>query len=217
MRTRWPGLIAVLALAAFVAWAWPQLPARMPVHWNARFQPDGWASKGVAAGLLPGLTLAVWIILPLLRGIDPKGRENYARWEGTFWLVLNLVVMMLAAIEAAMIAYSLGWPVEMRHVLLVLMGMLFVGLGNYLPRVRPNWWVGIRTPWSLSNDRVWRETHRVGGRTMVLGGLVMVGAAFTPPGVATPLGFGALLVAILVPTVYSYLLWRRETRAGSGP
>ncbi len=216
MRTRWPGLVAVLALVGFVIWAWPQLPARMATHWNAEFQPDGWTSKGVAAGLFPGLALALWLGLPLLRRIDPK-RENYARWEPTFWLVLNLVVLMLSAIEAATIAYNLGWPVEMRQVILILIGMLFVGLGNYLPRVRPNWWIGIRTPWSLSSDVVWRETHRLGGRTMVLGGLVMVGAAFVPTRLASPVSLVALGVAVGVPTVYSYLLWRREAGAGTRP
>lgn len=216
MRTRWPGLLAVLALAGFVVWAWPQLPERMVVHWNADFQADGWSSKTLAAGLFPALVLVVWLGLPLLRHIDPK-RENYARWEPTFWVVLNLVGMMLSAVEAAAIAYNLGWPVQMRQVMLCLMGLMFVGLGNYLPRVRPNWWIGIRTPWSLSGDVVWRETHRVGGWALVLGGVVMIAAAFAPARIGSRLGIGALVVAVLVPTVYSYVYWRRETRARSRP
>ncbi len=216
MRTRWPGLIAVLALTAFVVWAWPHLPARMATHWNADFQADSWSSKAVAAGLFPGLVLVVWLGLPLLRRIDPK-REQYAQWEPTFWLVLNILVLMLSVIEAAAIGYNLGWPVEMRQVMLWVMGLMFAGLGNYLPRVRPNWWIGIRTPWSLSSDVVWRETHRVGGKALVLGGLAMIAASFAPAAIAGRLGIGALLVALLVPTVYSYVLWRRETRAGSRP
>ena len=216
MSTRWPGWVAVLALAGFVMWAWPQLPARMVTHWNVDFQPDGWSSKAVAAGLFPGLLLVVWLGLPLLRRVDPK-RENYAHWEPTFWLVLNILVLMLSGIEAAAIAYNLGWPIEMRQVMLGLVGMMFVGLGNYLPRVKPNWWVGIRTPWSLSSDVVWRETHRVGGWAMALGGLVMIGAAFAPARIGPRLGLGAVLVAVLVPTVYSYLRWRRESGAGGRP
>lgn len=215
MRSRWLGLAVVLALTGFVVWAWPQLPERMAVHWGASFRPDGWSSKGVGAALFPGLALAIWLGLPLLRTIDPK-RENYARWQPTFWLVLNIVLLMLSAVEVAVIGYNLGWPVEMRQVILCLIGLTFVGLGNYLPKVRPNWFVGIRTPWSLSSDAVWRGTHRLGGRTMVLGGLIMVAAAFAPEPVASPVGMAALGLAIGVPVVYSYVLWRRETRAGAG-
>ncbi len=216
MRSRWLGAVLVLGMVVFAALAWPHLPERMAVHWNSSFQPDRWGSRAGGAGLLPALALGFWLVLPLLRRIDPK-RANYARWDPTFWLVLNLVVLLMAAMEVAIVGLGLGWPIDMHRVILVTLGLLFLALGNYLPRVRSNWWVGIRTPWTLSSERVWRETHRLGGRTFVAGGLVTMVAALVPVQVAPWVALLGLLLAGFVPVVYSYVLWRREPGAQDSP
>jgi len=213
MRSRWLAPVVILAMAALAVAAWPHLPERMPVHWNGSFEVDRWGSRWEGVALLPGVALGLWVLLPLLRKIDPR-RGNYEAWEPTFWLILNIVVLMAAVLEVAIIAFSLGWPVPMEQVILASLGVLFVGLGNYLPRVRPNWWVGIRTPWTLSSDRVWRETHRLGGRTFVLGGLVTIAAAFVPRAAAPWVALAGLLLGAFVPVVYSYVVWRRESGGG---
>ena len=89
-------------------------------------------------------------------------------------------------------------------------GLLFIFLGNYITRVEPNWFVGIRTPWTLSSDTVWRKTHRTGGWLMVLGGLVIAACAFLPQGAFLPLFIPAIVVIAVVPIVQSYVLWKRE-------
>ncbi len=195
-------------MALFVVWAWPRLPDRIVVHWGPSFQPDGWGPRGSVV-VIPVVAAGLWLLMPLLRRLDPW-RERYASWEPTFWLVVNLVVLLLAVVEGAVVGYNLGWPVNMQRVLLVAIGVLFVGLGNYMPRVRPNRWVGIRTPWTYSSEWVWQETHRIGGRAMVLAGLVVVGAAFAPPRLAPWLSLGAILLGALVPVLYSRVLWRRQ-------
>lgn len=213
MRSRWLAPVLILALAVLAVLAWPHLPERMPVHWNGSFEVDRWGTRWEGVALLPGVALAVWLLLPLLRKIDPL-RGNYEAWEPTFWLILNIVVLMEVVLEVAIIAFSLGWPVPMEQVILASVGVLFVGLGNYLPRVRPNWWVGIRTPWTLSSDHVWRETHRLGGRTFVLGGLITIAAAFVPRAAAPWVALAGLLLGAFVPVVYSYVVWRREAGGG---
>jgi len=89
-------------------------------------------------------------------------------------------------------------------------GLLFVVIGNYLARVEPNWFVGIRTPWTLSSDRVWRKTHRTGGWLMVIGGLALATGAFLPRSALLPLLIGTLVVVAVIPVVQSYVLWKRE-------
>ena len=209
MRSRWLGPVVVAAMLGFLAVAWPHLPARMAVHWNASFQVDRWGTRLGAAGPFPVMALFFWVLIPLLRRIDPR-RENYDRFDPTFWIVVNLLVLMLAVMEVAIVGFNLGWPIDMQRVVLSLVGLLFVALGNYMPRVRSNWWMGIRTPWTLSSEGVWRETHRLGGRTFVLGGLVTIAAAFLPRLLAPWVALAGLLVGGFVPVVYSYVLWRRE-------
>ncbi len=209
MRSRGLGPVVIAAMLVFLVLAWPHLPERMAVHWNATFQVDRYGSRLTAAGLFPLLALGCWLGIPLLRRLDPR-REHYERFDATFWIVVNLLVLLLAALEVAVVGFNLGWPVDMQRVVLGLLGLLFVALGNYMPRVRSNWWMGIRTPWTLSSERVWRETHRVGGRTFVLGGVVTIVAAFLPKAAAPWVALAGLLVGGFVPVVYSYVLWRKE-------
>jgi len=208
MKSRWVGAGLIAGMLVFLAWAWPQLPERVAVHWNVAFQADSWRPRGHLL-LLPGLALGIWAGMPLLRRIDPR-RADYARWDATFWLVVNLIVLFMAVLHVALIGFNLGWPLDMHTVILSVVGLVFVGLGNYMPRVRRNWWVGFRTPWTLSSERVWRQTHRLGGRVLVLGGLMFVVGAFVPRPAAPWVALPGVLLIVLVPTVYSYILWRRE-------
>lgn len=209
MRSRWLAPVVVLGMALLALWAWPHLPERVPVHWNFRFEVDRWGSRWEGVGVMPLATVGLWALAQALRRIDPF-RRAYAAWEPTYWLVINLVVLLFAVLECAMVAAALGWPVSVDRVLLGSLGVFFMAMGNYLPRVRRNWWMGIRTPWTLSSERVWRETHRLGGRTFVLGGLVTAAAAWLPRPVVPWVALTGLLVGGFIPVVWSYVLWRRE-------
>jgi uncharacterized membrane protein len=119
----------------------------------------------------------------------------------------------LAVLHVLMLGAGLGWPVSMERVTPLRVGGMFILLGNVLPRARPNWWFGIRTPWTLTNDRVWERTHRLGGYLFVGAGLLLVLAALLPGAmadVAVPVIVGAVVVAAVVPLVYSYFAWKQE-------
>jgi uncharacterized membrane protein len=94
-------------------------------------------------------------------------------------------------------------------------GLLFVFLGNYLTRVEPNWFIGIRTPWTLSSDSVWRRTHRTGGWLMVIGGLVLAASAFVPRSAFLVLFVVTIVIVAVIPIVQSYVLWKREQHGRS--
>src|SRR5256712_11828980 len=108
------------------------------------------------------------------------------------------------------VATGLGYPVKIGRTMPIGVGLLFIVLGNYLTRVEPNWFVGIRTPWTLSSDTVWRRTHRTGGWVFVIGGLVLAGAALLPRGAFLPLLIATIVVMPAIPIVQSYILWKRE-------
>ncbi|HET9984706.1 MAG TPA: SdpI family protein [Longimicrobiales bacterium] len=212
MSRRWLGPVVIVAMAVFVAVVYGRLPARIPVHWNTAGEVSEWRSRGWA-WLLPALAAALRLLLPLLRRIDPR-REHYQRFDETFWIVVNVVILLFAAVEVATLGYALGWPMDPTQVILAIVGVSLLVLGNYMPRVRSNWWIGVRTPWTLSSEQVWRETHRLAGKTFVLGGLVVLAALPLRPPLRAWVVVSGIALASGVPAVYSYFSWRRVMRNG---
>jgi uncharacterized membrane protein len=209
MRSRWLAPAVTLAMWAFALAVYGRLPAQVPSHISFSGEVDGWMPRAIGA-FVPALVGTGLIALTyLVPRIDPRAR-NVEKFRDDWWMLVNLVVMFFAAVEGVTFGYALGWPIDLGRASLVLVGLLFVGIGNYLPRVRSNWFMGIRTPWTMDNERVWRATHRVGGRTWVGAGLVMGLAALLPAGarpIATAVCIGA---AVVIPLAYSYVAWRRD-------
>ncbi len=213
MRNRWFGLGIVAAMGVFTLAVFPRLPETIPTHWNFAGEADAWSPRFPDAYFPAAVALGLWLLAQVLPRIDPR-RERYPSFAATYWQLINLTLLFLAGLQVAVLGVALGWPLDMSRVVPVGIGVLFVALGNYLPRVRSNWWMGIRTPWTLSSERVWRRTHRLGGRVFVAAGLLVVLTAFLPgrewviPTIA--------VAAALLPVAYSYLLWRREGGDGGG-
>jgi uncharacterized membrane protein len=204
-----PGVVA--GMLVFTAVVYGALPERLPTHWNMRGEVDGWSGRPWGALLMPVVALALWGLLPLLRKLDPR-RAHYEKFDATFWLLVNLIVLFMAALHVLLLGAGLGWDIAMNRLVLVLVGLLFVALGNYLPRLRSNWWMGVRTPWTLDSESVWRSTHRVAGFTFVGAGLVMMVSALLPGAPAFGLAMGAVGVAAAIPVAYSFIAYRRERR-----
>jgi uncharacterized membrane protein len=218
MTRKWLGPVVIAAMVVFTVVVWSALPERIPSHWSIRGEVDGWSGRTRGALLAPAMAVVVWLLLPLLRRVDPR-RRNYDRFEPTFWLVVNVIVLFLAVVHVLTLGAALGWGLDMTRALLALVGLMFAGLGNYLPRLRSNWWMGIRTPWTLESDAVWRATHRLAGHTFVIAGLGAMGAALWPGSLAFVVALGAMMLGAFIPAIYSYFAWRREGRPadGAGP
>jgi uncharacterized membrane protein len=211
MRKWYPWVLVVLAFA-FSAMMYSRLPAEIPSHWDRNGQINGYMSRSTGAWLMPIVLLAMAIILPRLPAIDPR-RANYEKFRPSYDLIVNAVMSLVAVLHGAMLGAGAGWPVSMERLTPLLIGLLFVVIGNVLPRARPNWFFGIRTPWTLTNDRVWERTHRLGGVTFVIAGALLVVSAFLARSALVPVLIACIVVASIVPVVYSYFAWRKE--AGS--
>jgi uncharacterized membrane protein len=210
-----PAFFVTAATLGFALWALPQLPAQVATHWGVDGEPNGWSSPVFAALMMPGVMLLMSLLFAALPGIDPLKR-NYEFHGSVYFLLANVVVAFIGAVQVAVLGSALGWPLEMRRVLPVLIGLLFVVMGNLIPRIRPNWFMGIRTPWTLSSERVWRKTHRVGGYTFILAGLLFIATAFLATGeTGRTIMFVSIFPVILWPVIYSYLEWRREKAEGT--
>ena len=208
----------VLALAVLVNFATyiallPAMPDQLTSHWGVD-GVDDWNSKeaSLAMAALPAIILAVLFIVPR---IDPKGR-NFERFSGIYRTFVTVLTLFMIAISWAGPLTVWGYLSPDGAVLNTLLfgffGLLFIGLGNYLPRIKPNYTFGIRTPWTLASEEVWRRTHRASGPVFVVAGIATFIAAFfasAAPVVAIVVMLVTVLGATAFAGVYSYLAWRK--------
>ena len=196
-----------VAIAIGVAlWLYPHLPARVPVHWNVHGQANGYASRFWSVAMWPLLIASLAVLTVVLPAISPRRFEirPFAGIYGVLMLVIQGVMLVLGI--AAMLAGA-GHAVPMMTIALLATGVLLVVLGNYMGKLRRNFFIGIRTPWTLASEAVWERTHRLAGWLSVLAGMAMVVVAPIPA--ARWLSMGAVAVAFLVPAVCSYFIYRR--------
>jgi uncharacterized membrane protein len=209
MRKLIPGLLALAAAIGFSVWAYPHLPAQVATHFTLEGEPNGWSSRLVASILAPGIGLVLAAVSTVLPRIDPR-RANYALFGPTYWTIINAALVLVAGLHFFLLGKALGWGVDMSRVGALGIGGILVLLGNLMTRIRPNWFMGIRTPWTLSSDTVWRKTHRFGGVAFVIAGLCVVATAFIGSGWVSYGAMGCVAAAALSSVVYSYVIWKKE-------
>jgi len=203
---KWFPFILIVLTVGFTMSVYDQLPARIVTHWGVN-GPNGWSSREVAAWFGPGIAAFLWLVLSLVPRIDPR-RANYAKFSGSYDAMVTIAVAFACAAHIAVLGYALGWPVNINRIIPVLVGALFFFMGWMLPRAKSNFFVGIRTPWTLSSDEVWRRTHRLAGVTFPIAGLLILSLAFTNTEAAVIRVAIAVGVVVLIPIVYSYVIWR---------
>lgn len=203
---QWALIGAMFVLAAVV---WPSAPDQIPVHWGLSGEPDRYGGKIEGLLLLPLVTLGVYFAMLLLPRVDPR-RANYALFEGAYAVIRLSAVVFLALVYGLILLWVRGVELDVAVVVPVLVGALFVVIGNLLGKIRPNWFVGIKTPWTISSRRSWVKTHRMAGWTFVLLGLAFVVLGFTGQAWAIPALVAATIGSVLLLFVYSYLVWRSD-------
>lgn len=207
---RWFGLLALLAAGVFTAVVYSDLPERMPTHWNFAGEADGWSSRFSGAVMLPLVGLAIWALLQVLPRIDPL-RENFAKFRPSYDTAINAILLFLAAAHVFVLGVALGWPLNVKRALPIGIGVVCIVVGNVLPRARRNWMFGVRTPWTLSNERVWERTHRLAGYLFVLLGVALLVAAALPVVFPTEAVLASIGVVAAISFIYSFLAWRQES------
>ena len=198
---------ALLVLAAFAVSAllWSRLPDPVPTHWNAAGQVNGWMPKFPGAVFAPLMMIALLAVFAVLPVISPSGFRMERFGAVYSWMVLGISALMLA-IHVLALSAALGHDAAIQRGLPLVLAVFMILLGNWMPKVRRNFFIGIRTPWTIADEEVWAKTHRLAGKTMVVGGVLGLIACVSTTIVWLPI---ALVVAgALVPAVYSYFAWR---------
>lgn len=213
-RTAWRlawGLVC--AMVAFGLWAWVQVPAgiRVATHFNLQGQPDDWSTPAFAFAFPPLLAAGVLAITRLVSRIDPR-RDNMAASGKATAVISVFVVLVLAMAQGAVTAVALGRQVDVGGLTTFGIGLMLAGMGNVLPKLRSNYFFGIRTPWTLSDEQIWARTHRFGGLVFVASGVLLMAAALLPAGQdwRAPLLSVLVPLACLAPVGWSWWLWRRR-------
>jgi uncharacterized membrane protein len=204
--------VVVLLMLGISAWAWPQIPAgvQVPIHWGIDGQANGWASKPIALFGVPLLTAGIALLLAFAPRLDPR-YGNVARSATAYLGVAFAVLVLMLVIHSAAILAATGRAIEIGTVARLAVGSLLIVVGNFLGKTRSSWVFGIRTPWTLSSERSWARTHRLGGYLfMLVGAASIVAGVFAPQGVAAVVLLVGLGVVVVTVAVYSYLVWRTD-------
>ena len=186
---------------------WNQLPEQIPSHWGIDGKVDGWSSKAFAVFSFPCLLLVLHWICVLASSADP-GNKNYH--PKMLRLVLWICPVISLVLNALVYTAALGYQLNIEIIMPLLVGLMFLIVGNLLPKCRQSYTMGIKLPWTLHNEENWNNTHRFGGKLWVIGGIVTMATAFLG---SFWILLGVLIVMVAAPTIYSYCLYRKQGKA----
>jgi len=197
----------VLSLTTFVFYGdLPPPPSAEEVVFEG--EAVGGLHAGLGAFLGPLLIFGLWLVLWFFPRVDPWG-EGSMRGGKTYWIVGNLVLLVMGTIHLMVLGVTLGWPVEPAWLVVVIPGLFLLAVGSYLPTVPAGWPLGVRTPWTLRDEGVWHATHRLAGKTFVAGGLILIGGIFLSVEDRLLLALIGFSIAGGIPAIYSLILSRR--------
>ncbi|MBW3544866.1 MAG: SdpI family protein [Bacteroidetes bacterium] len=201
--------IIVLIPLAYLGFVWNELPEQVPLHFNIRGEADGWGSRQELLWLILLTTAGLNLLLLLIPAIDPKRKLQNM---GSKYTQLRFVlVTFMSALGLFIIANAAQSDGLQFNGLMILLGTFFALMGNYFQALKPNYFIGIRTPWTLESESVWRKTHRLGGRLWIVGGLGLVLLSFLPDTQVRQALFLALVgILALVPILYSFIVSKKQ-------
>lgn len=183
---------------------WNKLPAELPTHWNAAGEVDGWSSKGFAVFGLPFFLLFIHWVCILATRADPK-------YSGYNNKLLGLVIWIcpVVSILGSVLTYAGAFGIDLNVEVIIpaLIGIVFLVVGNYLPKCKQNYTIGIKLPWTLHDEENWNKTHRLAGKLWVCGGILIL---LSIPFQAFWIIFAIALVMVFVPLLYSWLMYRKK-------
>lgn len=200
-------LIGLMMLAWIIAY--PKLPDQVPIHWNLTGEADGFAAKINAMFSTLGIMVLIYVSMAFLPKVDPR-KFNYQYFSKSYNIMMNVLLSVFFVINLFIIFNAAGYEVPIATMGPLVVGIIFMVLGNYMPQIRSNFFIGIRNPWTLSSDEVWKKTHRAASKIFFFGGLVMIAATFAPAFWKETVFFAVIAITVITPYLYSYLLYRKS-------
>lgn len=202
-------LISFLSPFALLWYLYDKLPNSVPTHFNMEGIPDGYSDKSSLVWIILFFMAIPYLIFMIIPLIDPKQKLN--KMGGKLRQIKNVIMIMFGLIGILIVYSSYNPEIMKTNILLMLIALLFIGLGNYFQTIKPNYFIGIRTPWTLENENVWNKTHKMGGKVWVLGGIILFLLGFILNADIYFIFFITIsLLLAIIPTLYSYLEFKRS-------
>lgn len=199
--------IIILLPILFGIIMWNDLPDTITIHWGADGNADGFSGKAFAVFGLPAILLALHLICLLFTSFDIKQKKQTSKAISmTFWIIPMLSLL----VNGIMYCTAFGKEVNMTLFVPILVGVLLIFIGNYLPKIKQNRTLGIKVSWTLKNEENWNKTHRFGGKVWVIGGFVMLLTVFLPAKAIVFVMFCVITLIVIIPIIYSYLIYKRH-------
>ncbi len=208
-RREWPLWTLLVGMFLLAAITWQSAPDRIPTHWGADGRVNGYGGKLEGLLLIPLVAFILYLLFLVLPRLDPL-HANYARFSGAYTTFRFSILLFMALMYLLVHLWIRGYQVPINMIAPMLVGIFFVVLGGVLGRVRPNWFVGIRTPWTLSSKLSWTKTHRVARWVFTLLGLGLIVSGLLRSVAALVVVIAALAVCIFGIIFYSYVVWRDD-------
>ena len=210
--------LLTLAAWALAAWLYTSLPQRVPIHWNIEGKVDGWGDKSWATFLMPGIMIGMLMLFAFLPALSPKQFEVDS-FRSTYLYIMVLITGLFAYMNGVILLAT--WQevregpkfMDIGRALIGGIFLFFAFLGNVMGKVRKNFYIGIRVPWTLASDRVWNDTHRLAAWVMVTVGVI--GFLLIIAGVSPIVALGLLIGSMLIPAVYSFIHYKALERRGA--
>ena len=214
-NNKWKLLIGSLAILLPIVYGllvWEQLPEQMPIHWGADGAADGWTGRLAAVMMVPAIFLALHWLLVWAMAFDKKGLGQNPKMMG---VMLWFCPVLSLAVNGIIYSVSLGNELRPFTVIPLVLGAVFVAVGNYLPKCKQNRTVGIKLKWTLENEENWNMTHRFSGKVWVAAGVASACCVFLPEVIAMWVSAAALLMAGVLPVAYSFSYHQKQVKDGT--
>ena len=208
LKREWLLLLILFIPLIAAIFIYPYMPDQVPTHWNIKGEVDDYSSKEFGTFFLPLMNIGLYVLFIVLRYMDTK-KANYDKFKGSYPLIRYATHIFFAFMFFLTAAAALGYSVDIGLWISAGAAILFIVMGNIMGRVRHNYFVGFRYPWTLANEEVWRKTHRLGSKAMVVGGIIaLIGVILTEATARFVILMAGLFIPTIITTIYSYLVFK---------
>jgi uncharacterized membrane protein len=209
IKTEVVPLIIILLTVAISFYFYSHFPNKVPIHWNFKGEVNGWGSPATAAFAIPAMLVGMYFLFLFIPYLDPR-KERYVQFSKPYHFFKAGITTVLAVIYFIASLNGLGYNISVAFWTPIFIGILFIVLGNYMGKIKSNWFVGVRTPWTLSSEENWNKTNRMSGKMFVLSGLIFILMPTFPVTWQAWL-FGLIMIVLVFGTFgYSLLLYLKE-------
>ena len=200
-------IILIIFAFGFGFLIYPKLPNQIPSHWNIEGEIDNWSVKNFAVFFFPALTLVVYLLMTFISLIDPF-RKNYLKFSRPYFWFRFLFVAFLISLYLYTLGAAFGAELKINYFIIPALAVFFILLGLFMPKIKRNYFVGIRTPWTIHSEETWNETHKFAGRVFIIAGIAsLIGLFFLE--YSFVIFIIAIMSAVIMSVTYSYFVFRR--------